>query len=910
MQKKLIIVDISSFIFRAFYAIRMLNAPDGTPVNAVRGVWSMLLKLISEHRPTHMFLARDSKGPTFRSEIFPEYKAHRPEPPEELIPQFALIEELIKNMELHSLSLSEYEADDIIGSACVQWKDQFDEIIIASSDKDLMQFVGGNVRMLDTMKDLFYGRQEVFDKMGVWPEQIVDYLSIVGDTSDNVPGMKGIGAKGAAKLLEEYETLEGCIQNKDKLKGKKVIEAFDIYLDNGLLSKKLIQIKTDLDLEGGSDHARFVFHPKEALKEFFIRLGFKSALDKLKEYEFNDHQAMMNDQNGEFKIISQQSSKSFEAKIVEAQEDLKEIEALIHKHKEIACFSEYDKDDPIGSRMIGLGLSFDGEKSYYLPFEHGDESQLKNLTQDVAKKILTLLWQDQDKEIYFEHSKRDCIYCLGIGVDFNCQIFDITQAHYVTDPGSAHDFHELSSRFLDHTLSYCDKNEEFRFKASSFVSTYMGERAVGVYQLGQKFKTDLKLLKLESIYYDIDAPLIKVLAKMEREGVAINVNYLKSLEKDLDSQLADIEAEIIILANKEKGVDASGVNLKSPKQVGHFLFEQMQLPIIKKTKTGASTDSEVLEELDFRAVSEIPKYLLRYREIDKLLSTYVRVLPELVNPISHRIHTTFSQHTAATGRLASLNPNLQNIPIRSENGKKVRKAFIAKPGWLLLSADYSQVELRILAHFSKDATMLKAFQEDLDIHTQTACEIMNVPPSKVTANDRSLAKAVNFGLMYGQSSFGLANTLRISRSQAKDYITKYFERFSSIKSYLDSLKEYCEVHGHTKTLHGRKRFLPDIHSQNRTIKSMAERMAVNGPIQGTAADIIKMAMLEIDKEMQKHQFRSRMLLQVHDELIFEVPEDELDQVRSLVQNKMENTTKLTVPLKVDVGIGVNWFDLK
>lgn len=885
-NKRLIIVDVSNFIFRAFFAIRPMHSPDGVPTNAVYGMFSMLKKLLADHKPTHLFLARDTKGGSFRNALYTEYKANRSEPPEDLIPQFALIERLIKEMNLPTFCHDNYEADDIIGSACVQWKAQFDEIWIASGDKDLMQFVGDNIKMLDTMKDKLYTPADVEEKMGVRPDQIVDYLSIVGDSSDNIPGMKGIGAVGAAKLLKEYGTFENIVANRDQLKGKKVIDAFTEHLEDGLLSKKLVQICTDVELGHVPDETAVHFYPTKELEEFFKELGFKGPLAQLQEMRFQYHMARETDKRLEGSSMPDEPLDSAlfhtgvaaDVTIVEVDEsNLDEIINAVAEAKVFAQHILYDSEDIYTRQMSRLYFSSNAETVY---------SADKLFASQVVQKI----WAKQDIEVIGENLKRDYVFALVNNLEFVCERFDISLAHFNINTSTRHDLDVLMKEYLQREPGMDEH-------------TANAERAQSLIHLAAIFKKRMEEIKVMDIYNSIDLKIIPVLARMESMGVSLNANYLKELEGELQLEIKRVEKEIFEIAETE-------INLNSPKQVGTLLFDKLHLPVIKKTKTGYSTDADVLEELDGLNISPIPGLLLTHREYGKILSTYVKALPELVNPVTKRIHTNYNLTVAQTGRLSSTNPNLQNIPVRSPMGEKVRKAFIAKPGKILLSADYSQVELRLLAHFSEDPTMLKSFQDNLDIHAQTASEVLDIPLSQVTGNDRSMAKTVNFGLMYGQSSFGLASTLKISRTAAKQYIDKYFARFSSIKTFLDTLKDKAEQTGYAETFHGRKRFLPEIFSQNRTVKAQAERMAINSPIQGTAADIIKLAMIKIDSEIRERNLKSKMLLQVHDELIFEVEEEEIDTMRDLVRRGMETIVELKVPLKVDMGLGVNWYDLK
>lgn len=886
-KKRLIVVDVSNFIFRAFFAIRSMNAPDGTPVNATYGVLSMLLKIMANYRPTHMLLARDTSGGSFRNELYDQYKANRSEPPEELVPQFALIKELIDKMGLLNVANETYEADDIIGSTVIQWKDDFDEILIASGDKDLMQFVGGNIKMLDTMKDVIYDEKGVFDKMGVRPDQIVDYLSMVGDTSDNIPGMRGIGAKGAAKLLAEHDTLDKCFEVADTFKGKKLITAFTEHVEDAKLSKELIKIVTDIDLECKSDDAEMKFYPNEELLSFLKSLGMNSMIKRMEDLKYQ-----LSIADGD--VDEEVATSPFEHLIVGKDVEEKELKKLISENKTIAVQSEFDSSDIHARNLIGLAMSFDDNKSYFIELGPNNE-----------KEYIELIWGDQNKEVLSEHSKREYSHLFRHGIEFKASNFDVTQAHYNVSPSMRHNIEAISSNVnvsvtsLDKKTPYITSLETVEEK-----SQYSGLRSIAVFRLANLLKDELKEKELMGVYEDIDNKLTPILARMEFEGVCLNKEFLYEMAKDLEVKLDVIQKKVDSYSMNDT------INLNSPKQVGEFLFEELSFPVVKKTKTGFSTDSSVLEELDAKNINEVPGLILQYRELGKILSTYVKALPEIVNPKTQKVHTSFNQHVAQTGRLSSVNPNLQNIPIRSETGRMVRKAFIATPGNLLLAADYSQVELRILAHYSEDPTMIRAFNEDKDIHAQTASEINGVALEDVTPDERSKAKAVNFGLMYGQSSFGLASALKIPRKDAKAYIEKYFERFSKIKGFLDSLKEDAEKTGYSITMYGRKRFLPDIHSNNRTIKANAERMAINSPIQGTAADIIKCAMINIDKEITKRGLKSKMILQVHDELIFDIPENELNEMKSLVKEGMENVVQLKVPLKVDPAFGVNWYDLK
>lgn len=856
-MSRLIIVDVSSFIFRAYYAIRQpLTTPEGVLVNACYGVANMLTKIVTQYDPTHILIARDTKGGSFRNELYDQYKANRDAPPEDLIPQFALIQEMVEKMHFPSIQIENYEADDIIGSAAVQFQDKFDEVFIASGDKDLMQFVNEKVKMLDTMKDKIYGPDEVFEKMGVRPDQIVDYLSLLGDSSDNIPGVKGIGAKGAAKLLAEYGTLEECISNVDDIKNKRVKTGLTEHVDNAYLSKKLIQIVTDLDLDADVKSLEFQMKVDDTLVDFLKGLGFNTTIKKL--------QAVAKGRGGDTSSANKKKEK-------QASKTIKKLNKDILSSKEISLYFKWNFRDDFDQKISQFGLANDS--GVWLVEGEG-------LLEEFIEKFSGTLVAHDSKEVYN--------YCFHNELETKFSAFDLSIAHFLINPSVKHTIAFMVEEYLGDVV---DEDDDEGLLSSLLFSLYA------------PLKEKIEGLELQDINDNVELPLVPILSKMQVEGVNLNSYFYSELEERFSKELNNIKDEIDSYTEDE-------VNLKSPKQVSKLLFEDLDLPIIKKTKTGASTDAEVLNTLAQMDAHPVPALLLKYRELDKLLSTYIKALPKLINEKTGKLHTTFQQTNAATGRLSSDHPNLQNIPVRTENGRLLRKGFFARPGHLLLAADYSQVELRILAHLSNDPIMLEAFKNDKDIHQQTAAEIFDEDLSVVTREQRSSAKAINFGLMYGQSSFGLSKQLGITRKEAKEYITYYFERFSKVKTFLDSLKEICEEKGYAETLFGRKRFLPDINSSNRTVKAMAERVAINSPIQGTAADIIKMAMIKVDHRLKDEGLESKMILQVHDELIFEVPEAEIDTMTKLVIEEMEGAVKLSIPLKVDYGVGENWFDLK
>lgn len=854
-----------------------MTSPKGVPVNAVYGTLSMLIKLLSNYEPSHVILARDVRGGSFRNEKYPQYKANRGEPPEDLVPQFGLIEDMINAMNIPHKGISNYEADDVIGSLCVQFKSDFDEILIASSDKDLMQFIDGNIKMLDTMKDITYAKEEVFTKMGVWPEQIVDYLSLLGDASDNIPGVKGIGAKGAAKLLLEYGSLDNILKNVGTLSNKRANTALEKYGQDAHLSKELVTIVTDLDLGYTVDELAYTLEGNENFLNFLDELNFKALRAKVSA---GTGGSSANDTAVGFDVIKDEAK-------------FNKIIAEIEGHDQIYIepffsHNDYHKLDP---EVFGIAVA---EKNYI--FYSSDFDFVDTVAKLIKIEDLTLITTNS-KVLYF------CAYARSIGTKFS--VFDITQAHFVLNPERKHTLEMIASELLtENVLSLKELRKENFEDISSQKNFEFGfaKRIYSGMRVYPWLAKQLKEAEHSEIYEELDLPLLPILSKMEWEGVSLDTDIYSKLEVEFSKITDDINAQV-------KEMTGEDVNLKSPKQVGALLFDKLGLPVIKKTKTGYSTNAAVLEELAKMGESDVPALIMKYREIEKLNSTYVKALPELVHE-DGKIHTHFNQAVAATGRLSSENPNLQNIPIRTENGRRLRSGFKASPGNVLLGADYSQVELRLLAHFSGDKVMLDAFKNDEDIHAQTAAEIFGLELSKVTKEERSYAKAINFGLMYGQSSFGLSQMLGISPKEAKDYIIKYFNRFSSVKGYLDTLKERCERTGYSETMHGRRRYIADINSSNRMMKSAAERMAINSPIQGTAADIIKKAMLKVDSAIRDAGLNSKMILQVHDELIFEVPTTEISQMEKIVRDCMESAVELKIPLKVDMGSAANWYDLK
>lgn len=878
-MRRLVIIDVSNFIFRAFFAIRPLTAPDGTPVNAVYGVLTMLHRLIQDIKPTHVAVARDTKEKSIRTEIYEDYKANRTAPPDDLVPQFALIEELLDRLHLPSMAMPGHEADDIIGCLIVQHKDEFDEILIASGDKDLMQFVDEKVKMLDTMKGKTYGPDDVVEKMGVPPHQIVDYLSLIGDSSDNIPGVPGIGPKGASALLKEFGTLEECLKNADKAKGKKTQSALKEFAEQARISKRLATINCDLELALKPKDLEYTFKADAELAAFLDRLGFRTFLAKIGS-------TIPASESRETETQTEQPSIQDDRKILEIHSNADLVKFLQKGKGPLFLFPLWRNEDDLFSPLDKLGITHDqGHAVWTADDEDGGWRVIQETKRPIVAWELKPIW----------------LRFLRAGLPLPLDGDDLAQIHFVLIPDGRQDLDTVSRELTGEGLQEISTGQGDLLESKVNLEALISRTKV-LEMAHQGLLKKMKEVGVERPYRELDLPLLRVLASMELAGISLDVPFYAELEKEFDTLAKSIEKEVEKIAGHD-------VNLKSTKQLAQVLFEELSLPVIKKTKTGYSTDVDVLEQLAAMGLNPIPEMLLKYREVEKLNSTYVRSLPKMISTHDNRIHTTYRPGNAATGRLSSDHPNLQNIPVRTENGRRLRRGFIASPGKILISADYSQVELRILAHFAEDPVMLDAFENDKDIHLQTAAEVFGLKLDQVTKEQRNSAKAINFGLMYGQTSFGLSQTLGINQGQAKDYITKYFHRFGRVKAYLDSLKEFAEKNGYAETMFGRKRFVPDINSSNRQIKAMAERIAINSPIQGTAADIIKLAMIQLQEELKKG-YQGRLLLQVHDELILEAPPEEKEALLALVREKMEGAVKLKTRLRVDISSGVNWYELK
>ncbi|MGZ3743286.1 MAG: DNA polymerase I [Pseudobdellovibrionaceae bacterium] len=855
-MKKIYLVDVSSMFFRAYYAIRPLTAPSGVPVNAIYGFLSMITKLFKEEKPDYMVFTYDRKEPSFRKELYPEYKAHRTAMPDDLAVQIPYIKRLADYLGIPALEVPNYEADDIIGTLVNLGLKHHLEVVIVSGDKDFGQLIQKHVVLYDTMKDMKYDEVGVFEKWGVRPEQFIDYLALVGDTSDNIPGVDGIGPKGAQKLLEQFKSVEDIYAHLDKVTSKGVREKLERSREAALLSKKLVRIVTDVPVSDNFENYHLRALQTDNLRALLQELNFKS-FEKSLLGDATSHGTLHESVHGEGAKLPE------EVKISSLPSDvMAKVEAYVHIKEVTVTVEELveklqDKDKLWGfsdERGLFIGRDLELWAVEGLSSELGAATNKKNIR-----------WSGFDLKKFFHQieARKPVVE------------WDSSLAAYVVRAGDSSDFGGIYKKFIGTDLP------EFASPAQVYKSHL---------ELQHVLQDRLELFKGERILKELEFPLVPVLLAMENRGIRIDATLLKIQSAELTEELIILEKEIHHLAG-------GAFNVASPKQLGVVLFEKLGLTMGKKTKTGYSTGEDVLEKLEHPIAAKV----LQWRELAKLKSTYVDALPEMVSPQDGRIHTCFNQALTTTGRLSSTQPNLQNIPIRTKRGQRVRQAFIADPGKKLLSMDYSQIELRILAHISGDPGLQRAFREDLDIHAATAAEIFNVDLMHVTPEQRRRAKAVNFGIAYGQGAFGLAENLGISNSEAKTIIGRYFEKFGNVREYIESTIKTAHEKGYVETLFGRRRYIEELSSKSPMLKKFGERAAINAPIQGTASDLVKKAMIDISQEIPL-----AMVLQVHDELIFEGSEKELVSSVPELLRIMEAAMKLSVPLKVNYAIGNNW----
>lgn len=888
-KKSFILVDGSSYLFRAYHAMPPLTNAEGKPTGAVYGVINMLRKLIKETQPHPLAVVFDTKQKNFRHELFPTYKANRIEMPEDLAVQIEPLHRLIVAMGVPLIAVPGIEADDVIATLAFEAKAAGYQVIISTGDKDFAQLVEKDITLVNTMTNTIMTEEAVKEKFGVSPNQMIDYLALVGDSVDNIPGIPKVGPKTAQKWLSTYGSLDNLIAHQIELPGK-IGENFRNNLPQLALSKALVTIRHDFTLP--VTFASLLPTPPETatLAGLFKQLGFNSWLKDLDSLSATEVQIP----NHHYECILEKD----------------QLHAWVEKLQKAVCIAidtETTGLDPLQATLVGISFSVTPGEAAYLPLNHTYEGAPAQLPIALVYDLLQPIFSDKAKLFIGHNLKFDYQVLMQAGFTLTEPFFDTMIASYVLNSvASRHDLKSVVKQYLnENMLSYEDvtktghKQMTFEQVALEVATQYSAADADMALRLYHYF---LPLLEadpnLRRVFYEIDMPLVLVLATMESTGIHVDCDLLKNQSESLAQKLAKLEEQAFCLAGES-------FNLNSPKQLQTILYEKLNLPMLQKTPTGQpSTAEPVLAELAKNY--ELPKLILEYRSYQKLKSTYTDKLPQQVNPKTKRVHTSYHQAITATGRLSSSDPNLQNIPIRTEEGRQIRKAFITEPGWQLLSADYSQVELRIMAHLSGDQGLLAAFQANEDIHTRTASEIFGVPLESVTKDQRRHAKAVNFGLIYGMSAFGLAHQIETDRETAQSYIDHYFQRFPGVKTYMEETRAKAHEHGWVETLFGRKLQLPEIRAKNLALRRQAERAAINAPMQGTAADIIKKAMRKIHDWCQQHPAEIRMLLQVHDELVFEVKQSFIETARSTIQNIMQTVGNLNAPLLVDVGVGVNW----
>ena len=879
------LIDGSSYIYRAYYAIRHLSSPKGFPTNALYGFIQMLLKVIKDKKPDHLAVIFDAGRLTFRNEIYADYKANRIAMPDDLRQQIAPIKEAVRAFNIPALELSGFEADDIIGTIARDCAERGMAAVVVTGDKDLMQIVTDNVTLLDTMKDKVSGPAEVVERFGVGPELVIDILGLAGDSSDNIPGVPGIGEKTAIKLINDFGSLDELLARADEVKGK-TGERLREFAEQARLSRRLATIDCHVPLDWSYDDFAASPQDNRRLAELFKEYGFTTLMKELTS------EATL-------------SAENYSTVLTAA-----DFTALVQQLTAVRAFAvdlETTSLNPLEAEIVGISFSFREHEAYYIPVGHRYPGAPHQLSRDEVLGALKPILLDPGKHKIGQNIKYDYQLLRRAGIDMQGIWCDTMLASYLLNPTrTSQGLDSLAVEFLDHRMiSYAEvtgKGKEQKNFAQVEVekaSVYSCEDSDATYLLHRLFLPRLAESGMERLFFELEMPLVKIIAEMELYGVKLDLPLLQRLSDGFGSQLASLEHDIFALASGE-------FNINSPKQLGEVLFERLQLPAGKKTKTktGWSTNVDELERLAVE--HEIARLILQYRSLSKLKSTYTDALPKLVDASTGRVHTSYNQAVTNTGRLSSSEPNLQNIPVRSEEGRSIRHAFIAEAGCLLLSADYSQIELRVLAHLSEDRVFCDAFSRDEDIHTRTASEVFDIFPEMVTQEMRRQAKTINFGVIYGQGAFSLARELGVSTKVAKEFIDNYFDRHAGARIFLDGCVREAEAKGYVTTILGRRLPIPDINSSNGNIRAFAQRNSINYPIQGSAADIIKQAMVRVTERMHKDRMKSRLIMQVHDELVFEVPEEEQLAMEKLVRHEMEHAVSLRVPLKVDLNFGRNW----
>ncbi|UCC44335.1 MAG: DNA polymerase I [Candidatus Zixiibacteriota bacterium] len=902
-KKRAFLVDGSAVFYRAYFAfIRnpLINS-KGENTSATFGFVNSLLKIIREEDPDYLAVVFDTKHPTFRHERYPDYKSTRAKMPDDLVEQLPRIHEAVEVLSLPSFEMKGYEADDIIGTMCRLCENKGLEVWCVTGDKDYFQLVTDNIRIYSPRKaseppDLL-GPDEVKAKFGVPPELVVDKLALMGDSSDNVPGIPGIGPKTADALLAQFGNLDQVLENYEQIKAKGTRAKIGANLDLARLSRELVTIDCAVPID---------FDPQTIVRK---PIDFDGTKKLFMELEFHALLRQLMPDAPEAEASNNKSRQQVSYHEVTSLSELKRLTKTLSKSKEIAVDTETTSLDPLAAELVGVSLSDRAGTAYYLPLAHTSEPE-RNLPFDDAIASLKKLLENRKVQKFGQNIKYDLHVLRRYGINVEPVSFDTLVASYVLDPSARqHSLSFLAMKHFNHEMQPITDligsgktQKTFDTVPVDKAVHYAGEDADLTFRLRGTLAPEIQSKQLEHLFYNIELPLIMVLAGMEEAGIRVDEKYLGRLSKQMERQLASLRNEIYSTAGGE-------FNINSTQQLSHILFEKLGLPKSRKTakKTGYSTDVRVLEEL--AGIHDLPRLILEYRQFAKLKSTYVDAIPRLINRNTGRVHTSFNQAVAATGRLSSTDPNLQNIPVRTEEGREIRKAFVPRDDdHLLLVADYSQIELRILAHYSEDKGLIKAFKDAEDIHTSTAAEVFGVTHLEVTPEMRRVAKTANFAVIYGVSAYGLSQQTDLDMEESRHFIDTYFERYPGIKEYMDKTKQSARDNGYVTTMYNRRRYLPEINDKKANVRQFSERTAINTPIQGTAADIIKLAMLKIHRQIRK--MRSRMVLQVHDELVFDAHRDEIDELKSIVAAGMEKAARLKVPLVADIGVGENWLEAK
>jgi DNA polymerase-1 len=918
-KPRIFLIDAYALIYRSYFAFiqRPLTNAAGENTSAPFGFTRFLLDIREDFAPDYLAVVFDA-GDSFRTEVFPEYKATREKMPDDLRSSLGRIRDIVEAFNDPVVELDGYEADDVIGTLATRAMDAGLEAVIVSGDKDFYQLVGPDIHLMNPGRGGPTGvaadwvtEENAGEKFGIPPSQIVDYLALVGDSSDNIPGARGVGPKTALALLEQHGDIEALIANAESLKPPRAAKSLRENAEAVRLSKRLVTIMTDLDIELDLEALKVGQPNNEALRDIFVDLEFRSLAEKF---------AALAQVSGVVTPEVERAEVTYS--VVDQVSEVHSLIEAIRGAGRVAIAAEPATADPLRGRLVSVGLAVEAGTAWYLPFAHqqpfeltfeGEGSgEVRNLPSLATAEMsgLKALLEDPTVAKVGHDLKRTALALSCEGVKLGGITCDVMVASYVLDPGRrSHELATLSLEIFSHKpVAYSDVVGSARKKVP-FADTpierardYVCEGADLSLQLAEHFDEQLDEHSLGELMADLEMPLLPILTRMELSGIGIDEDFFRTMRSKLKRELDLIQEEIFKVAGGE-------FNLNSTQQLRQVLFEKLELPVLKKTKTGPSTDASVLEELAEQG-HEVPRLMMEYRELEKLRSTYVEALPQLVNSRTHRIHTSFNQTVAATGRLSSSDPNLQNIPIRTDLGREIRKGFVAAPGTVFLTVDYSQIELRVLAHFSGDEAFVTAFTQGIDVHRQTASVVFGVPIDEVTALMRGQAKTVNFATLYGQGPFSLARQLGITREEAKEFIDTYFERFSGVRDFLDEQVEMAKKKGYVETLMGRRRYVPELRSGSWNIRQFGERVAQNTPIQGTAADLMKKAMIDVQAALDAAATGAEMLLQVHDELLLEVPEAEVDVVRDLVVACMEGAVELNVPLVADSGVGSNWYECK